>query len=56
MRWPSSQRLMAGYALAFGLLVVNTVITFWNLRSIAENSKAVTRTHEVIVGLDDVLL
>lgn len=55
MRWPSSQRLVAGYALAFGLLVVNTVITFWNLRSIAENSNAVTRTHEVIVGLDDVL-
>jgi PAS domain S-box-containing protein len=55
MRWPSSQRLMAGYVLAFGLLVVNTVITFWNLQSIAENSKAVTRTHEVIVGLDDVL-
>ena len=46
---------MAGYALAFGLLVVNAVVTFRNLRMIAENSRAVAQTHEVIVGLDAVL-
>ena len=33
MRWPSSQRLVVGYALAFALLIVNAVVTFWNLRS-----------------------
>ncbi|MGP0062246.1 MAG: CHASE3 domain-containing protein [Isosphaeraceae bacterium] len=54
-RWPSSQRLLAGYALAFGLLAINAVVTFWNLRTIAENSRDVAQTHEVIVGLEGVL-
>jgi PAS domain S-box-containing protein len=54
-RWPSSQWLLAGYALAFGLLVINAVVTFWNLRAIAEDSDAVLQTHEVIVGLEAVL-
>ena len=54
-RWPLSQRLLAGYALAFGLLVINAVVTSWNLQTIAANSKAVAQTHEVIVGLEAVL-
>ena len=54
-RWPSSRRLLAGYALAFGLLLINGVVTFWNLRAIAENSRAVAQTHEVFIGLDAVL-
>ena len=54
-RWPSSQLLLAGYVLAFGLLVINAVVTFWNLWTIAEDSKAVAQTHQVIVGLDAVL-
>ena len=55
MRWPASKRLMAGYALAFSLLVVNSVVTFWNLRAIAGNSRDVAQTHEVLVGLEAVL-
>jgi PAS domain S-box-containing protein len=55
MRWPSSKRLVAGYALAFSLLVANTVVTFWNLESIDRNSRDVARTHEVLVGLEAVL-
>ncbi len=55
MRWPSSNRLVAGYALAFGLLIVNTVVTFWNLETIAGNSRHVAQTHEMLVGLEAVL-
>ena len=55
MRWPSSHRLRTGYALAFGILAINAIITFGNLRAIAENSRAVAQTHEVIVGLEAVL-
>ena len=55
MRWPTTQRLVVGYALVFAILIVNAVATFWNLRMIAENSRAVAQTHEVIVGLDAVL-
>ena len=55
MRWPTSRRMLAGYAVAFGLLVINAVVTFWNLRTIAENSKAVIQTHEVGAGLDAVI-
>ncbi len=54
-RWPSSRRLLAGYALAFGLLVINAIVTFWNLQAIAADSDAVHQTHEVIVGLEAVL-
>jgi PAS domain S-box-containing protein len=55
MRWPASKRLVAGYALAFGLLVVNTIVTFWNLETIASDSRHVSQTHEVLVGLETVL-
>ncbi len=55
MKWPSSKRLVAGYTLAFGLLVVNTIVTFWNLETIDRNSRQVSQTHEVLVGLEAVL-
>jgi PAS domain S-box-containing protein len=55
MRWPSSHRLLVGYALAFGLLAINAVVTSWNLRTIAENTRAVAQAHEVMVGLEAVL-
>src|SRR5262249_33292281 len=54
LRWPSSKRLVAGYALAFGLLVANTVVTFWNLQTIADNSRDVSQAHEVLLRLEQV--
>ena len=53
--WPSQRRLSVWYALTIGLLSLNAAVTYWNLRTIATGSDQITRTHEVIKSLDDVL-
>ncbi|APW62185.1 hybrid sensor histidine kinase/response regulator [Paludisphaera borealis] len=53
--WPSQRRLSVWYALALGLLSLNAVVTYWNLRTISQRRDQTSRTYDVIKSLGDVL-
>jgi PAS domain S-box-containing protein len=53
--WPPPRRLAAGYALALAVLLVDLVITFWNLRSISRTWETHALSDRVVAGLADVL-
>jgi CHASE3 domain sensor protein len=54
--WPSQRRLAFWHALTLGLLLLNGLVTYSNVRTISKGADQITRTHDVIKSLDDVLL
>ncbi len=54
-KWPPQRKLATGYTVAIAVLIIDLVITFWNLNSISRTWDALALSHDVVVGLDDVL-
>ena len=54
-KWPPQRKLATGYAVAIAVLIIDLLITFWNLNSISRIWDALALSHDVVVGLDDVL-
>ena len=54
--WPSQRRLSVWYALTLGLLLLNGLVTYWNLRMISKGAAEIASTQDVIKSLDDVLV
>ncbi len=54
-KWPTPRKLATGYTVAIAVLIIALLITFWNLNSISRIWDALALSHEVVVGLDDVL-
>ena len=54
-KWPPQRKLATGYTVAIAVLIIDLLITFWNLHSISRTWDALALSHEVVVGLDDVL-
>ena len=54
-KWPPPRKFATGYAVAIAVLIVNLIITFSNLNSISRIWDALALSHDIVVGLDDVL-
>jgi PAS domain S-box-containing protein len=54
-KWPPPRKLATGYTVAIAALVIDLLLTFWNLNSISRIWDALALSHDVVVGLDDVL-
>jgi len=54
-KWPSQRRLSVWYALTVGLLALNAVVTYGNLRTIRARREQSTRALEIVRSLDGVL-
>ena len=54
-KWPPPRKFAIAYAVAIAVLIINLVVTFWNLNSISRTWDALALSHDVVVGLDDVL-
>ena len=54
-KWPPQRKLATGYTVAIAVLIIDLLITFWNLNSISRIWDALALSHDVVVGLDDVL-
>ena len=54
-KWPPQRNLATGYTVAIGVLIIDLLITFWNLNSISRICDALALSYDVVVGLDDVL-
>ena len=54
-KWPPPRKFATGYAVAIAVLIINLIITFWNLNSISRTWDALALSHDIVVGLDDVL-
>jgi PAS domain S-box-containing protein len=52
---PPTRKLTTAYAVAFAVLIIDFIITFWNLNAIDKTWDALARSHDVETGLDDVL-
>ena len=46
--------LITGFVLAAAILVVNSAVSFWSFRSVAENNRLVARSVEVITELNSI--
>ncbi len=54
--WPSQRRLSVWYALTLGVLLLNGLVTYWNVRTISKGADQIARTRQLSKSLDDVLL
>ena len=54
-KWPPPRKLATGYTVAIAVLVIDLLLTFWNLNSISRTWDALALSHDVVVGLDEVL-
>ena len=54
-KWPSPRKFATGYAVAIAVLIIDLIITFWNLNSISRIWDALASSHDIVVGLDDLL-
>jgi PAS domain S-box-containing protein len=54
-KWPPPRKFAIAYAVAIAVLIIDLVVTFWNLNSISRTWDALALSHDVVVGLDDVL-
>ncbi len=54
-KWPPPRKLATGYTVAIAVLVIDLLLTFWNLNSIGRIWDALASSHNIVVGLDDVL-
>jgi PAS domain S-box-containing protein len=55
MRWSTKRKLTLGLTLAIAVLVVNALVTFWNIGNVLAGDRWVIHTREVVSGLDEVL-
>ncbi len=55
LRWSSQRKLAVGFGLALALLLVNSTISFVNLRHIVDNNMRVAHTHVALAELQDAL-
>ncbi|HVF09736.1 MAG TPA: CHASE3 domain-containing protein, partial [Abditibacteriaceae bacterium] len=55
LQWSPKRKLAAGFGLVLAFLLVNTAISFHNLRRVVDNNIRVTHTHEVLSELQSVL-
>jgi PAS domain S-box-containing protein len=54
-KWPAPRKLAGAYALAIAILIIDLVVTFWNLHSVGRTWDALSSSHDIVLGLDDVL-
>ena len=54
-KWPPPRTLATGYTVAIAVLVIDLLLTYWNLNSISRIWDALALSHDVVVGLDEVL-
>jgi PAS domain S-box-containing protein len=54
-KWPPPRKLAAAYAAAIAVLIIDLIVTFGNLKSIGRTWDALELSHDVVMGLDDVL-
>lgn len=54
-RWTFGRKIAAGFALAFLLLVVIGVVAYRSINSLANTSKLVTHTHEVLESISEMV-
>ncbi len=52
---PTPRKFATGYAVAIAVLIIDLIITCWNLNSINRIWDALALSHDIVVGLDDVL-
>ncbi len=55
MNWPKPRMLAAGYAVAIAALIINSLVTFWNLNSIRSTWDSLVSGRDFVRGIDDVL-
>jgi CHASE3 domain sensor protein len=53
--WPPPRKLATAYTIAVAVLVIDFLLTFWNLNSISRIWDALALSHDIVVGLDEVL-
>jgi PAS domain S-box-containing protein len=53
--WPTPRKLAVGYAIAIAALVVNAIVTFWNLNSIRNTWDTLAAGSDFVRGVDSVL-
>ena len=54
-KWPTPRKFATAYAVAIAVLIIDLIITYWNLNSINRIWDALALSHDIVVGLDDVL-
>ena len=54
-RWTIGRRLVAGYAVALGLMAAIGAVSYGNTQALVQNSDWVEHTHEVLDGTDAIL-
>jgi PAS domain S-box-containing protein len=55
MKWPAPRRLATGYSVAILVLMIDLLITLWNLNSIRKTWDALALSHGIVASVDDVL-
>jgi PAS domain S-box-containing protein len=53
--WPTPRKLAIGYAIAIAALIINAIVTLWNLNSIRSTWDTLTAGRDFVRGIDDVL-
>src|SRR5262249_18506957 len=55
MIWSMKRILMIGLGFAIGVLALNALVTFWNIRNLIANGRWVIHTREAINAFDELL-
>ena len=55
MNWPARRTLAAGYAVAIASLVLNAILTFWNLSTVRTAWDTLAAGRDFVRGIDSVL-
>ncbi len=53
--WPAQRTFAIGYAIAIVALLINSILTFWNLNSIRTTWDTLLGSRDFVRGIDDVL-
>jgi CHASE3 domain sensor protein len=54
-KWPARRKLATGYAVAIAVLIIDLIITCFNLNSMSRAWDALAFSHDLVAGLEDVL-
>jgi CHASE3 domain sensor protein len=55
MKWTIEKKIMAGAGLVLAILLINALVSYRATRRLIDNERLVTRTHEVLTELEDVM-
>jgi PAS domain S-box-containing protein len=55
LNWPGRRTLAVGYAVAIAVLVLNAIVTFWNLRAVRTTWDSLAAGRDFVRGIDSVL-